>query len=63
MEASAPHVVVASSQNVEIPVPPVCEQTVDDVDAAIFRHEEWMRDQRVKIDRCVKYVQGEERGS
>ena len=44
---------MASSQNVEMPVFSVSEQTVDDVDAATLRHEEWMRDQRVKIDRCV----------
>ena len=33
---------------------PVSEQIVEDVDAAILRQEEWMLDQRLKIDGCVK---------
>ena len=32
------------------------EQTVDDVDAAILRREEWIRDQRVNIVRCVNML-------
>ena len=39
--------IAEESVEIEMLVPPVSEQIVDDVDA-ILRQEEWMRDQRVK---------------
>ena len=48
--------IAKESVEIEMPGPPVSEQTVDDVDAAILRREEWMRDQRVNIVRCVNVL-------
>ena len=35
---------------------PQIVDVLEDVDAAILRHEEWLRDQRLKIDRCVNML-------